>query len=61
MNCFQIIKSVLDEAYNQIAEDESEKDQQIKDALEYLTIEYRKLSKKMKVILFYLLMKRSQI
>lgn len=61
MNCFQIIKSVLDEAYNQIAEDESEKDQQIKDALEYLTIEYRKLSKKMKVNLIYLLMKRSQI
>lgn len=44
MNCFQIIKSVLDEAYNEIAEDESEKDQQIKDALDHLRTEYRKLS-----------------
>lgn len=43
MNCFQIIKSVLDEAYNQIEGDESEKDQQIKDALEYLTGGYSQL------------------
>ncbi|MBW4608771.1 MAG: hypothetical protein KME22_16595 [Hassallia sp. WJT32-NPBG1] len=45
MNCFQIIKSVLDEAYNQIPGDEAEKDSVIKDALEYLRNEYSQLYK----------------
>jgi hypothetical protein len=36
MNCFQIIKSVLEEAYVQIPGDEAEKDEVINDALEYL-------------------------
>lgn len=44
MNCFQIIKSVLDEAYVQIPGDESEKDEVINDALEYLREEYSQLS-----------------
>ncbi|MEG4859278.1 hypothetical protein QUB75_17330 [Microcoleus sp. K1-B6] len=44
MNCFQIIKSVLDEAYVQIPGDESEKDEVINDALEYLREEYSHLS-----------------
>jgi hypothetical protein len=44
MNCFQIIKSVLDEAYNQIPGDEAQKDNVIKDALDYLRGEYSRLS-----------------
>jgi hypothetical protein len=44
MNCFQIIKSVLDEAYNQIPGNEAEKDIVIKDALDYLRGEYSRLS-----------------
>lgn len=44
MNCFQIIKSVLDEAYVQIPGDEAEKDEVINDALEYLREEYSHLS-----------------
>ncbi|MBF2066062.1 MAG: hypothetical protein IGS39_16835 [Calothrix sp. C42_A2020_038] len=44
MNCFQIIKSVLDEAYSQIPGDEAQKDSEIKDALEYLRNEYARLS-----------------
>ncbi|MEG4445611.1 hypothetical protein QUB47_26395 [Microcoleus sp. AT9_B5] len=44
MNCFQIIKSVLDEAYVQIPGDEAEKDEVINDALEYLRGEYSQLS-----------------
>ena len=43
MNCFQIIKSVLDEAYVQIPGDEAEKDEVINDALEYLRGEYSQL------------------
>ena len=43
MNCFQIIKSVLDEAYVQIPGDEAEKDEVINDALEYLRGEYSHL------------------
>jgi hypothetical protein len=43
MNCFQIIKSVLDEAYEEIQGNEAEKDQLISDALEYLRVEYSKL------------------
>lgn len=43
MNCFQIIKSVLDEAYNQIEGNESEKDGSISDALVYLRDQYSKL------------------
>ena len=43
MNCFQIIKSVLDEAYSQIEGDESEKDESISDALIYLRDQYSKL------------------
>ena len=43
MNCFQIIKSVLDEAYNDIEESEEEKDALISDALEHLRTEYSKL------------------
>lgn len=43
MNCFQIIKSVLDEAYNEIEGSETEKDQLISNALEYLRGEYSKL------------------
>jgi hypothetical protein len=45
MNCFQIIKSVLDEAYVEIPGDEAEKDQVINDALEYLRGEYSQLWK----------------
>ena len=44
MNCFQIIKSVLDEAYVEIPGDEAEKDEVINDALEYLRGEYSHLS-----------------
>lgn len=44
MNCFQIIKSVLDEAYNQISGNESEKDEKILGAIEYLREEYKRLS-----------------
>jgi hypothetical protein len=44
MNCFQIIKSVLDEAYVQIPGDEAKKDEVINDALEYLRGEYLQLS-----------------
>lgn len=43
MNCFQIIKSVLDEAYDQIPGDEAEKDQVIKNKLKYLRGEYSQL------------------
>lgn len=43
MNCFQIIKSVLDEAYSQIPGDENEKDEKIQGALEYLRGEYSRL------------------
>ncbi len=44
MNCFQIIKSVLDEADVQIRGDEAEKDEVINDALKYLRGEYSQLS-----------------
>ena len=44
MNCFKIIKSVLDEAYVQIPGDEAKKDEVINDALEYLRGEYSQLS-----------------
>jgi len=43
VNCFQIIKSVLDEAYNDIEGNEEEKDALILDALKYLRTEYSKL------------------
>lgn len=43
MNCFQIIKSVLDEEYNQISGDEVEKDEQIKAKLYELRDNYRQL------------------
>jgi SAM-dependent methyltransferase len=43
MNCFQIIKSVLDEAYNEIPGDEAGKDNDIKDAFEYLRTNYSQL------------------
>ncbi|MEG4485235.1 hypothetical protein [Microcoleus sp. D2_18a_B4] len=43
MNCFQIIKSVLDEAYVQIPGDEAKKDEVINNALEYLRGEYSHL------------------
>ncbi|ELS32416.1 MULTISPECIES: hypothetical protein [Pseudanabaena] len=43
MNCFQIIKFVLDEAYNQIEGNESEKDESISEALVYLRDQYSKL------------------
>ncbi|MBD1812489.1 hypothetical protein NDA07_22985 [Microcoleus vaginatus DQ-U2] len=43
MNCFQIIKSVLDEAYVQIPGDEAEKDEVIKAALDNLREEYLQL------------------
>jgi hypothetical protein len=43
MNCFQIIKSVLDEAYVQIPGDEAKKDEVINDALEDLRREYLQL------------------
>ncbi|MCC5668744.1 hypothetical protein LC653_34065 [Nostoc sp. CHAB 5784] len=43
MNCFQIIKSVLDEAYNQIPGDDSEKDGVIIEALNYLSEGYIQL------------------
>jgi len=44
MNCFQIIKSVLDEAYVQIPGDEAEKDKVINNELKYLRGEYSQLS-----------------
>ncbi|MEG3934230.1 hypothetical protein QT990_23755 [Microcoleus sp. T3_B1] len=44
MNCFPIIKSVLDEAYVQIPGDEAKKDEVINDALEDLRGEYSHLS-----------------
>ena len=44
MNCFQIIKSVLDEVYVQIPGDEAKKDEVINHALEYLRGEYSQLS-----------------
>lgn len=43
MNCFQIIKTVLDEAYSVIEGDEQEKDRMIGEALEYLRGQYAKL------------------
>lgn len=43
MNCFQIIKSVLDEAYSQIPGDEVSKDNDIKEAIKYLRKEYTNL------------------
>ncbi len=43
MNCFQIIKSVLDEAYVQIPGDEAEKDEVIKAELEDLRRKYLQL------------------
>lgn len=43
MNCFQIIKSVLDEAYSQIPGNEEEKDSLIKAAIDYLSGEYKRL------------------
>jgi hypothetical protein len=43
MNCFQIIKSVLDEAYNEIPGTEAVIDREINDALEYLRNEYSRL------------------
>lgn len=44
MNCFQIIKSVLDEEYNQIAGTEDEKDERIKAMLTALMSDYSQLS-----------------
>lgn len=43
MNCFQIIKSVLDEAYNDIEGSEEEKDALISGAFEPLRTEYSEL------------------
>jgi hypothetical protein len=43
MNCFQIIKTILDEAYNDIEGNEIEKDQMISEALEYLRNQYSSL------------------
>lgn len=43
MNCFQIIKSVLDEAYNDIEGSEAEKDEDIRSALNYLRDQYSRL------------------
>jgi hypothetical protein len=43
VNCFQIIKSVLDEAYSQIPGDAEEKDSSIEAAMEYLSAEYKRL------------------
>jgi hypothetical protein len=43
VNCFQIIKSVLDEAYSQIPGNEEEKDSLIKAAIDYLSGEYKRL------------------
>jgi hypothetical protein len=43
MNCFQLIKTVLDEAYSQIPCPNSQKDEAIKKALGDLTEEYKKL------------------
>lgn len=45
MNCFQLIKSVLDEAYSQIPGDDVSKDNDIKEAIKYLRGEYRNLWK----------------
>ena len=44
MNCFQIIKSILDEEYNQIPGDEVEKDEQIEARLQALSDSYTQLS-----------------
>ena len=44
MNCFQIIKSILDEEYNQIPGNEVEKDEQIKARLKALSSGYAQLS-----------------
>ena len=46
MNCFKLIKTVLDEAYQAIPGTEAEKDAKIKAALEALAAEYRKLQTK---------------
>ena len=46
MNCFQLIKSVLDEAYEQISGDGAAKDAAIKKALEKLSQDYHKLLNK---------------
>lgn len=43
MNCFQIIKSVLDEAYDQIPGDQAKKDEVINNKLKYLRGEYSQL------------------
>lgn len=45
MNCFQLIKTVLDEAYAAIPGDEKAKDKSITDALEELAKQYAKLTK----------------
>ena len=44
MNCFQIIKSILDEEYNQIPGNEVEKDEQIEARLNALSNSYAQLS-----------------
>lgn len=44
MNCFQIIKSILDEEYNQIPGNEVEKDEQIEARLKALSNSYAQLS-----------------
>ena len=46
MNCFQLIKSVLDEAYNAIPGKKAAKDAAIEEALEGLSKAYKKLLKK---------------
>lgn len=43
MNCFQIIKSILDEEYNQISGNDSEKDEKIKNRLKALRDSYAQL------------------
>lgn len=43
MNCFQLIKSVLDEIYIEIPGEDDEKDQEITKALEHLRAEYKSL------------------
>jgi hypothetical protein len=46
MNCFKLIKTVLDEAYQAIPGHEADKDKQIAAALNDLSAEYRKLQTK---------------
>lgn len=50
MNCFQIIKSVLDEAYDQIPGDEARKDDAINGILAALRTDYAKLLEGTKIV-----------